>query len=128
MRLDVDGATVAHPLSLGDRELHLQHIDDALGNVILHRKDILEFPVIALGPHMGTGGGVNELYRDAHPLCRAVHTAFKQVSDSQFGTDLLGALRHIFVDKGGVTGGEKKNSAARKMRNQNNTHGASAQT
>src|ERR1019366_243484 len=108
MRLDVDGATAVDTLLLSGRELHLQHIDDTLGDVVLHREDILESPVIALGPQMGTGGGVNELYRDPHPLCRALHAAFQQVSDSQFGTDLLGALRHAFVDKGGMTGDDKK--------------------
>src|ERR1700728_4921176 len=99
MRLEVDGATLADTLLLGGRELHLQDSDDALGNVILHRKNILEFPVIALGPQMGAGGGVNELYGDTYPLCRALHAAFQQVSDSQCVTDLFGALRHAFIDK-----------------------------
>ena len=41
-------------------------------------------------------------------LCRTLHAAFEQVSDPQFGTDLLGALGHAFVEKRGVTGDDKK--------------------
>jgi hypothetical protein len=108
VRLDVDCATMADALLLCGREPYLQHIDDALGDVVLHRKDILEFPVIALGPQMGPRGSVNELHRNVHPLRCTLHAALQQVSDSQFATDLFGAFRHTFIDKGGVTGDDEK--------------------
>src|SRR5271154_6348263 len=108
MRLDVEGASVAGTVLPGGREFHLQHSDDALSDVVLHRKDVLELPVIAFGPQMCAGGGVNELYSDAYALCRALHAAFQQVSDAQRGANLLGALRHTLVDKRGVTRDDEK--------------------
>jgi hypothetical protein len=42
-----------------------EHCHDGAGDLVLDRKDVLDLAVVALGPAMGPGDGVDELGGDA---------------------------------------------------------------
>ena len=70
------------PLLL-QRELQLQRRHDLLHDLILQRKDVLQRAVIALGPQVIAGRGIDQLRGDPHLLARFLHTAFQHVPYAQ---------------------------------------------
>src|SRR6185369_16097157 len=75
--------------SLGATYCRLQRSDDGLGDFILDREDVFEHPVIALGPDVVPGVGVDQLAGDAHALARLAHAALEDVACAKLGSDLL---------------------------------------
>ncbi len=70
-------------------ELQIQRRHDLLHDLILQGKDVFEGTVVALGPQMSSGGGVNQLRHNPHLIARFLYTAFQHVAHAQFFPDLL---------------------------------------
>ena len=51
-------------------EVGLDHRHHALGDVVLDGEEVAQLAVIALGPDVLAGFGIDELRRDAHARCR----------------------------------------------------------
>src|SRR6516164_3123859 len=75
--------------TLGSVKLRLNRCHYPLSYLVLKRKDAGEFPIIALGPDMMPGDGVNELRGDTHSVRLLANTTFKRVAHSQLTTYLL---------------------------------------
>ncbi len=74
---------------LSTRQLHLEGRHNVPGDLILHREDIFQHPVIALGPQVRAGRRVDELGRNADPLGRFAHTALQHIPHAEILTHLL---------------------------------------
>src|SRR3954447_23373759 len=68
--------------------LRLDRGDDALGDLVLHREDVDELAVVALGPEMAAGRGVVELRGDSHAIVRLAYAALDDVAHAEFLGDL----------------------------------------
>ena len=68
-------------------ELGSQGGDDLAGNVVLDRENVGQLAVVALGPQMAAGLGVDQLGGDAHPLAAFADAAFDNVSDPEVAAD-----------------------------------------
>ena len=90
------------------RELELQRGHDLLHDLILQGKDVCERTVVALGPEVSAGGGVDQLRDDAHLIAGFLHTAFQHVAHAQFFPDVLHVGGFAFVGEGGVTRDDKQ--------------------
>ena len=58
--------------------------DDRAGYLVLDGEHILELPVVALGPAMNAGHGIDELRRDAHAVTAAANAALQDVAHAKF--------------------------------------------
>src|SRR6516165_2236931 len=90
----IPGAHVLRPLcdyalAFGAGERRLDRGDHTRGDVVLHREDVSQIPVVTLGPEMGPGGCIDKLAADAHPLPRPAHAAFENIADAKLAADLL---------------------------------------
>ena len=61
----------------------------ALGHSILQIEDVLNAAVEMICPEMRAASAVDELRRDAHPLCCFAHATFEHIAHTQFTPDLL---------------------------------------
>ena len=58
-------------------------------DLVLDREDVLEVAVVALGPEVAVGLGVDQLHRDAHPLADLAHAALDDVLHAELARELL---------------------------------------
>ena len=72
----------------GPCEAHLQRLRNALGDLVLHRKDVRERAVEAERPDVAAGACVDELCSDTYPLVRLLQAAFEQVPCIERAADL----------------------------------------
>src|SRR6476661_8808288 len=75
-------------LGLGLVDVHRKHRHDPSGDFVLDRKGVLEFAIVALGPKMGTGGGVDQLGTDADAVAGAANAALQHVARAKLAPDL----------------------------------------
>src|SRR5208282_2311958 len=59
------------------------------GDLVLHRKNIGEVAVIALGPEMPAGRRLDQLRGHPHSIAGLAHAAFKHVAHAQLAPDLF---------------------------------------
>src|SRR6266436_9126387 len=90
----IPGAHVLGPLrdytlAFGAGQRWLDRGDDTRGDVVLHREDVGQISVVALGPEMGTGGRIDKLAGDAHTLPSPAHAALEDIADTKVAADLL---------------------------------------
>ena len=69
-------------------ELQIQRRHDLLHDLILQGKDVFEWAIVALGPEMAAGGGVNQLRDNPHLIASLLHAAFQHVAHAQFFPDV----------------------------------------
>src|SRR5215471_15527877 len=77
-----------YALALRAGQCWLDRGGDARGDFVLHREDVSQISVIPLRPEMGTGGYVDELAADAHPLPRSAHATLEDIADTKLAADL----------------------------------------
>ena len=65
-----------------------QQAGDGLGDFVLHREHIGGRALEFLRPLVITGGGVDELHRDAQAIAGLAHAAFEHAADAQLRADL----------------------------------------
>src|SRR6202041_1056409 len=75
-----------------------QRLRDTAGNLLLNGEDVLELPVVTLGPHGTPAGSFYQLRGDAHAVAGAPDRAFQNVGGAELLADLLHRCR--FVPKG----------------------------
>ena len=100
----VVGGEAFRPLAAGKRDLG--HVDrgadgagDPLGDVILEVEEVVDDAVVAVGPEMRAGNGVDELRRDADAVAGLAHAPFEHVAHAEGAGDLAdvdrrGPCRH----------------------------------
>src|SRR5690242_7001167 len=62
-----------YALLFGFGQRRLDDASNARRDLVLHGKDVTEVAVIALGPDMDAGGGVDQLRGDAHSITALAH-------------------------------------------------------
>ena len=68
----------------------------------------LQRPVIALGPQVTAGGGIDQLRRDPHLVVSLAHTAFQHIPHAQLLAHVLHLHRFAFVGEGRVASDDKQ--------------------
>ena len=82
-------------------------------NIILNRKDISELAVVALGPDMSSGGGLDQLRRHPHAVGSLAHTAFQDIPHTEFSADILDRSRLAFVGEARIAGDHEQRARLR---------------
>lgn len=82
--------------------------DDALGNVVLHLKHILQFAFINFSPNDVAARTVDQLGRDAHLLALLVNASLQHVAHAKLDADLTRVDFHIAVEKARIAGDDEK--------------------
>jgi hypothetical protein len=93
---------------LAAREVHLESLHDAARDFVLHREDILEIPVVALGPDVAAALGVDKLRVNAHFHARLAHAAFEHVPHAELPADLLDVDALLLEGEGRVAGDDEQ--------------------
>jgi hypothetical protein len=75
-------------LGLGLVHVHGKHRHDSSGDLVLDGKGVLKFAIVALGPAMGAGGGVDKLGTDADAVAGAANAALQHVARAKLTPDL----------------------------------------
>jgi class 3 adenylate cyclase len=84
-RVEPMGILLLGMADLGGNDAGRDGAGDALSNLVLDRTHIREVAVIAVGPEMMAGLGVDQLRGDPHTIAGAAHAAFDHVADAKFG-------------------------------------------
>jgi len=79
------------PLDLRLADRRLDRANDALGDLVLEFKDVLDRPIEAIRPQMRARRRVDQLARDAQPASRLANAAFEHVTHAK----LIGHLAHV---------------------------------
>ena len=61
---------------------------DEMVVLILHREDIFQLTIVALGPAVCTCASINELACNADPIADSPYAAFENVADAKLAPDL----------------------------------------
>ncbi len=90
------------------RQIDRQGDDDLQRDIVLHRKDVVEFTVIAFRPNMVAALRIDQLSGDPDSIARLAHTAFQDKAH----TELPANLSHIdglaLLDEGRIAGHDDK--------------------
>ena len=87
--------------------------DDRGGHLVLDREDVLELAVVALGPDVPVGLGIDQLHRDAHAVARLAHAALDHVLHAELRRHLLDPDRAVLVHEGRVARDHEQVAKAR---------------
>ena len=74
----------------------------------MHREDVSQIPVVTLGPEMGTGGCIDQLAADAHPLSGPAQATLEDIADTKVAADLLWVDGFSFIGECRIAGDDKK--------------------
>ena len=92
-----------------------QRGDDGRRDLVLDGEDVLQIPVVALGPDVVVGLAVDQLHRDAHPVAGLAHAALDDVVHAQFARDLLHVHRLALELERGVARDDEQLAEARQV-------------
>ena len=74
--------------SLEAGELYRRRADDAPGDVVLHRKDVLAVGIVGFGPDVNPGRGLGQFDIDPDTIAGTPDAAFEQVARIEKAPDL----------------------------------------
>src|SRR5262245_48653787 len=94
-----------------------QNRDDRAGYLVLNREHVLDLAIVALGPAMSTGQGIDELHRDANPVARSANAALQDVAHAKLAADLAYVDCLSLVLQGGIVGDDEELGEPRQLRN-----------
>ena len=100
----LSGCLPAGPESLLGVEMRLDRGHDLLGDVVLHREDVVQLAVVLLGPDVLAAPGVDQLAGDAQPPAGRAHAALQHVAHAEVARDLAHVDRAALVGEGRVAG------------------------
>ena len=72
---------------LGGQELGPDAADDAGRDLVLDGEDVVERPVVALGPEVGAGGGIDQLRGHPDAVAGLADAALEHVADAELAAD-----------------------------------------
>ena len=104
--------------SLRRKQAYLQRLGSMQGDVGLDGQDVLQFPVVLLGPEVLVGLRVDQLDADSNLVSGFANTSFDDRADAQFSGDLRDSLLSVLVAHCGGTGDHLKPADGRKRRDQ----------
>ena len=81
--LGVGGRAAGDEGALLRQQLHLEGVDDAAGDLVLEREDIVQAAVVAIGPEMPAAAAVDQLDGDAHAVPGLAYAALEDVADTE---------------------------------------------
>src|SRR3984893_3126906 len=85
--IDVGRPAVGEPRLFGWAQSDFKSVDDSARDVVLDRKDIGQIAVVAVGPEVGAGRGVDELRGNPHPVAGAADRAFEHRAHPKIAAD-----------------------------------------
>ena len=89
--------------------------DDVLGNFVLNGEEILEIAVVAFGPDMVAGRGLDELGGDPDALAGLAHAAFDDIAHPQFPPNFGDVHRLPLEHERGVARDNEQATAAAQL-------------
>ena len=92
--------------------------NDVVGNGVLNREHVGDRAIVAIGPEMPTGRGIDELRIDPHLPPRPAHAALENVLHTELATDLLDVDGSTLVREARVAGDHEETRDLRQIRNQ----------
>ena len=98
-------------------ELRFDRCDHTLGDLILDRKDICHREIVAFGPQMCATFRIDELYRDAQPLCRIAHAPMECVLGAEYLRSFCDIDRPVPYCEGRTADDHAKPSVSRECSN-----------
>ena len=96
------------PLDLGLVDVSHQDRRNGAHDLVLNDEDIVELPVVALCPAMGSSHSVDELGIDAHTVTTPANAAFQHIAHAQFAPDLPHVDRLALVLEARVSGDDEQ--------------------
>jgi hypothetical protein len=97
--IEAAGRAAEHPRDLAGGQLDAQGQHDFTRDLVLDVEHVAHQPVIALGPDMVPGRGIDELRRDAEPVGAAANAAFEHVAHAKLARDLPHVDRFALVSE-----------------------------
>ena len=108
---------LAHrPLLLGGSDGRRDGDGRGLSDFILHGENVGEITVVALGPDMIAGLGLNKLCGHPNAVAGFTDTAFEHAADAEFTPDLFHIDRTALEGKGRIPGDYEKRGVAGQRR------------
>src|SRR5258708_18820445 len=101
--IEAIGALAFDALDLGEPQTRFDGADDGKRYLVLQGENIVGLAVIALGPDMRAGRGVDELPGDAHAIAGLAHAAFEHIAHAKLAADLLHVDSAALVGEGRIT-------------------------
>ena len=94
-------------LSMAWNQLHGKSFDNFFSYFVLQCKHSVYIAVKFFRPQMSIGSSFNKLCVDAYPVSNPPYTAFQNIFDIQFGSNICDLYYFAFVSKCRVTGDNK---------------------
>src|SRR3979490_1098438 len=95
-------------LGLGLAHMTRKHPHDRSGDLVLNRKSVLDLAVVAPGPAMGAGGGVDQLGADADAVAGAANAALQDVARAKLAPDLTHVDGLALVPEARIAGDDEQ--------------------
>ena len=90
-------------LGLRDRSLGASYRgSDFLRDIVLHREQIIDRPIVAFRPDVAAGAGFDELGGHTNPFAYRLDAALKNVFHAEVATNLADVDRLALIDLGGI--------------------------
>jgi hypothetical protein len=80
-------------------KLRLDGSDDGFGDFVLHGEHVRQFAIVLFRPEMTAGRDVIELSCDTYTVAASANAALQDITDAEFGPDLLHVDRLSLVGK-----------------------------
>src|SRR6516225_10377767 len=93
---------------LGRVEFRLDRRYHPLGDFVLEYEDVGELAVVALGPNVGSGRGLDQLRGNAQTVAGSTHATFEDIVHAELTADLLYVDRTALVGEAAVARDDKE--------------------
>src|SRR6516225_12390159 len=108
-KVEIVGVETVRALTLGSLYLGLaqtgfDRANDAQGNLVLHRENVVERAIVALGPDMPAAPRLDQLCRQTDAVASLAQAAFEDIAHAELAADLLHVDGAAFEGKGRVAG------------------------
>src|SRR4029453_4724028 len=110
------GRLTLRTLDLGFFQRWRDRPHNVLGYLVLQIEDVPEPTIKAFRPKMSPSGGIDELSRDAHPICRFANAPFQHVAHPKLAPDLLHIDGAPLVGEARVAGDDEQRLEVRERR------------
>lgn len=89
--------------------------DDCPHDLVLQRKDVFEFAVVALGPEIVAARGVEKLDGRSYPAAHLAHASLRHVADTELAADPFDLGRLALVGEAGMAGDDEQRPESRQL-------------